>query len=74
MTSIIVRVAYDQDARVWYVEDSNLFGLHIEGDTLDALRFNLPGAVQDLLEDNVGPITEAVLIEIIATTSVKVAA
>jgi hypothetical protein len=48
---IIVRAAYDPDAKVWWVEDSDpLFGLNIEAPTIDELRDKLPAAVIDLLE------------------------
>jgi Domain of unknown function (DUF1902) len=47
---IIVRAAWDPDARVWYIEQSSLAGLHIEAETIDKLREKLPGAIEDLLE------------------------
>jgi hypothetical protein len=70
---VVVRAAYDEDARVWYVQHSDLDGLHIEAETLDAMRAKLPGAIRDLLEDE-GPITRDIQIEIIATTSARIAA
>jgi hypothetical protein len=48
---IVVRIAYDPDAKVWWVEDSDpLYGLNIEAPTIDELRDKLPAAVIDLLE------------------------
>jgi Domain of unknown function (DUF1902) len=48
---IVVRAAYDPDAKVWWVEDSApLNGLNIEAATIDELRDKLPAAVFDLLE------------------------
>jgi hypothetical protein len=48
---IVVRTAYDPDAKVWWVEDSDpLYGLNIEAATIDELRDKLPAAVIDLLE------------------------
>ncbi len=48
---IVVKAARDPEARVWYVESSDLPGLNLEADTLDALIEKLPGAVLDLLEE-----------------------
>jgi Domain of unknown function (DUF1902) len=51
MNLIVVRAAYDPDAKVWWVEDSApLNGLNIEAATIDELRDKLPAAVIDLLE------------------------
>lgn len=47
---IVVKAARDPEAQVWYVESSDLPGLNLEADTLDALVDKLPGAVLDLLE------------------------
>ena len=75
MTSmVVVRAKYDDDARVWYVEHSDLFGVHAEGDTLDELRDKLPNIVRDLVEANDGGLTGDILIEIVAHTSTRVAA
>jgi predicted RNase H-like HicB family nuclease len=48
--NLTVKAAWDTEAKVWYIEDSNLPGLHIEAETLDELRNKLPGAIEDLLE------------------------
>jgi len=51
MNLIVVRAAYDPDAKVWWVEDSApRNGLNIEAATIDELRDKLPAAVIDLLE------------------------
>lgn len=48
---IVVRAAYDPDAKVWWIEDSApLGGLNIEAPTIDELRDKIPTAVIDLLE------------------------
>ncbi len=47
---VTVNVAFDTEARVWWVESSDLPGLNLEADTLEALQAALPGAVLDLLE------------------------
>lgn len=45
-----MKAARDADAGVWFVESSDLPGLHVEADTLEALADKLPGAILDLLE------------------------
>jgi predicted RNase H-like HicB family nuclease len=48
---ITVRIEHDPKAGVWYIAESSLFGLHLEGETPDALRAKLPGAIRDLVPD-----------------------
>jgi predicted RNase H-like HicB family nuclease len=48
---IVVKAARDEEAQVWFVESSDLPGLNLEADTLDALMEKLPGAVLDLIEE-----------------------
>jgi predicted RNase H-like HicB family nuclease len=47
----VVRVAWDEEAKVWYVENSDIPGLAAEADTLEELRRKVPVIIQDLLED-----------------------
>lgn len=47
---IVVKAVRDADAGVWFVESSDVPGLHLEGDTLEELADKLPGAILDLLE------------------------
>ncbi len=47
----VVRVAWDDEAKVWYVEKSDIDGLATEADTLEELRRKVPIIIQDLLED-----------------------
>ena len=47
---ITVKAAWDAEAKVWYIEDSSLPGLHIEADTPLELYNKLPAAIEDLLE------------------------
>jgi hypothetical protein len=47
--TITVRAAWDSEAKVWYVQDSNVLGLHIEAETREKLYEKLPGAIEDLL-------------------------
>jgi hypothetical protein len=49
---IVVRVAYDPEARVWFTESSDLEGLNACAASLDELRTILPGMITDLVEDN----------------------
>ena len=37
MMIIKVRADWDPEAKVWYVEDSNVLGLHIEAETREKL-------------------------------------
>ena len=47
----VVRAAWDPEARVWYVEDSDIQGLATEADSLEALRERLRVIIPDLLSD-----------------------
>ena len=47
---IVVKAARDDDAQVWFVESSDVPGLNVEADTLEALIDLLPPAVQDLID------------------------
>jgi hypothetical protein len=49
---IVVRVAYDPEARTWYTEGSDLEGLNACAESLEELRTILPGMIRDLIEDN----------------------
>ena len=72
--SITIHVAFDSDARVWWVESSDLPGLNLEAATLEDMQAALPGAVLDLLDadppSNGGP--RDVPIELIAHTQTQV--
>ena len=46
----IVRVAWDDEAKVWFVEGSDIPGLATEAETLDELRRKVPVIIQDLLD------------------------
>jgi predicted RNase H-like HicB family nuclease len=48
----VVRIAWDAEAKVWYVEESDIPGLVTEADTLEELREKVPFIIQDLLEDD----------------------
>jgi hypothetical protein len=49
---IVVRVAYDPEAKVWWTEPSELFGLNACAASLDEFRTILPGMIRDLIELN----------------------
>lgn len=72
---IVVKAARDADAGVWFVESSDLPGLNLEADSLEALADKLPGAILDLLEAS-GDLptdgTHDVPVELIAHASTRV--
>ena len=45
-----VTAAYDPEAAVWYVEDSDLHGVNAWAPTVEELLGKLPAVVLDLLE------------------------
>jgi hypothetical protein len=49
---LVVRVAYDPEAKVRWTESSDLFGLNACASSLVAFRTILPGMIQDLVELN----------------------
>jgi hypothetical protein len=64
----VLKAAFDEDAQVWYVESSDIEGLHVEGDTFEAFRRNVAAGAADLLE---GDGAAEIHIEIIAHASVR---
>lgn len=46
----VIRCAWDDDAGVWFVQETDIPGLVTEAPTLDALRLKLPEMMQDLLD------------------------
>lgn len=54
MPLIVVTVAYDAEAGVWYVESSDLPGVNAEAATPEELREKLPNVILDLLEEGDG--------------------
>lgn len=47
----VIRCGWDEEAGVWFVQETDIPGLVTEAPTLDALRSKLPVMVQDLLGD-----------------------
>ena len=66
----VVKAARDDDAGVWYVEHSDVEGLHVEGDTFEEFCRSVAKAVGDLLEGRSEGDGE-VRIEIIAHASMR---
>jgi predicted RNase H-like HicB family nuclease len=60
-----VRAAWDDEASVWYVEESDIPGLATESETLDGLRQRVRDIVPDLLEGEID-VPEAIEIDFIA--------
>ncbi len=52
MLVLKVTAAFDSEANVWYVSDSNVPGLVTEASTLEALRQKVFGMIPDLLRLN----------------------
>jgi predicted RNase H-like HicB family nuclease len=71
MTTFAVKAAWDPEAAVWYIEHSDLPGLHIEAETPLELYEKLPGAIEDLLE---GTGAREVTFELTTPGHVKIAA
>jgi hypothetical protein len=69
---IVVKAAFDPEANVWYTESSDVHGLRIEAPTLDVLIARVPGAVQDLLEEEGQTGDLDIPIEVIAHASTRV--
>jgi Domain of unknown function (DUF1902) len=50
--SIVVRAMWDEEARVWFATSSDIDGLAVEADTLEALEKKAIAALVDLIELN----------------------
>ena len=50
MRIAVVKAAHDDEAGVWYVEHSDVEGLHVEGGAFDDFCRNVAGAAADLME------------------------
>ena len=49
-STLVVKLAFDPEAGVWFVESSDVPGLNLEGATVEELRDKLPNAILDLVE------------------------
>lgn len=72
MNLIVVKAAFDAQARVWYVESSDVSGLNVEAPSVEALRDKLPGAILDLLDCDDDGADHDVPVELIAHASTRV--
>jgi hypothetical protein len=70
MRVAVVKAVHDDEAGVWYVEHSDVEGLHVEGETFEAFCRNVASSVGDLHEGEGGEVH----IEIIARASVRAGA
>jgi hypothetical protein len=50
--SILVRAFWDDEARVWVASSSDIAGLAVEADTIEALEPKVLAAISDLVELN----------------------
>jgi predicted RNase H-like HicB family nuclease len=71
---IVVKAARDAETGVWFIESSDVPGLHLESETLEGLADQLPGAILDLLEASgeVKPGAHDLPVELIAHASTRV--
>ncbi len=67
----IVRAAWDDDAKVWYVEQSDVPGLATEAATLEGLKQRVREIIPDLL-DGEAEVPDELDIEFIAYSHEKV--
>jgi predicted RNase H-like HicB family nuclease len=51
-TSVEIEAAFDDETQVWYVLSSDLFGVHAQAETFDALVAKLPPVIEDMVEAN----------------------
>lgn len=47
-----IRVKWDEEARVWYVDESNVPGLVTEAETIEAMLAKLEVMVPEMLDEN----------------------
>jgi hypothetical protein len=50
MHNVLVKISFDDEAQVWWVEESSLHGLRLEDTSLDALMARIPLAIGDLID------------------------
>lgn len=51
-SSIVVRAQWDSEAQVWVASSSDIDGLSVEAETIEALNVKVLGAIADLIELN----------------------
>lgn len=73
MSILVIKAAFDREASVWYVSDSDIPGLATEAESFDALRAKLHVMVPELLEANgMVPDAEEIPVEIIAHETARI--
>ena len=70
--TITVHLDFVPDARVWFVQRSDVHGLRIEAATIEEMVERIPGAIQDLLDDGDGLNAHDVPVEVVAHRSTSV--
>ncbi|MDX2221189.1 MAG: DUF1902 domain-containing protein [Rhodospirillaceae bacterium] len=67
-----VNAAWDAEARVWTVSDSDVPGLAAEADTVERLQAKLRGLIPELLAENGVAAPEPVAFALVATSTTYV--
>lgn len=56
---LLVHLAFDDEAKVWFVAQSDIPGLSLEADTPHELMARIEGCAHEMVELNIGEIVEA---------------
>jgi len=62
-----IRIEWDEEAHVWYIEDSNVPGLVGEAPTLEAMMALLQVRVPEMLEENGCPRGDEIPLRLLTT-------
>jgi predicted RNase H-like HicB family nuclease len=74
-STIRIRAAWDDEAGVWFVEESDIFGVNAEAATLEELRDKLPNVIADVLTENdPSRLRHDLTVEIIARSQTRIPA
>lgn len=71
-TSIVIEAAFDGESQVWFVLSSDLFGVHAQAETFDALVAKLPAVIEDMIEANDVEAADDLAIEVTARSSTRI--
>ena len=74
---VVVKIAFDGEAGVWYVDHSDVPGMRAEAATADELMNRIPDLIADLVEENgldgqPGDAVPELAVEIIASHSTRI--
>ena len=73
MTLLVIKAAFDHEASVWHVSDSDIPGLATEARSFDSLREKLLIMVPELLEANgIAMGADEIPVEIIAYDTARI--